>query len=198
MKKIAMISMVPIVAFATAACNNGEPELGKAQSGVESASALASETSTTAHATSTKTSPPPVMSEDGPGEVSVEVDGNVIDEQFTPVVCFPEGPTLKLEGGVEHSAQIHANVEGADDAPTLGQLTIKTHTLNVHIDERTREQTLVTKEGDAWVIDGQGMHEGHANAELPATVKVRIVCPGGTGGVDAPADDAPIEEAPQG
>lgn len=178
MKKTAMISMMLIVAFGMAACNDGESELGKAQSGVESASALSSETSTAAIGdTSTKTSPPAVMSEAGPGEVSVEVDGNVLDEQFTPVVCTPDGSSLKLEGGVENSAEIDVTIDNPDAGPALGELQIKTHTLNVKIDDRTRAEATVTNDGTAWVIEGNGRHEGHENTELPATVKTRIVCP---------------------
>ncbi|WJZ02058.1 lipoprotein LpqH [Corynebacterium freiburgense] len=183
MKKIAIFSMVPVVVCGLVACDNGEPEFGQAQSGVESASAIStsSTSSTPAVDKGSETSPTSVMNETAPGEVKVEVDGKVIEEQFTPVVCIsdyvdpPQG--LKIEGGIENHAEIDAHISDPDGMPSLTNLEIKTTTLDVKIDERFQAQAMVIREGETWNIEGEGVHKGDNDTELPAKVKVRVVCP---------------------
>ncbi|MDO4686538.1 MAG: lipoprotein LpqH [Corynebacterium sp.] len=177
MKKLAAISIVSIIAISAAACDSGEPEFGQSQSGAESASALASTQSSTDGNDAVKSSPPSVRNETTPGEVTIEVDGNPVDEQFTPVVCVPEQDVLKIDGGIENFAQIHAEVATPDAQPALNNLEIKTHTLNVKIDDRFTPNAVVTNDGASWVIEGEGVHSSDTNTELPAQIRVRVMCP---------------------
>ena len=109
---------------------------------------------------------------------SVQVAGNDVDGEFTPVRCTLDdnGNDLDIEIGNDDGDAGHVDIEIRDPEgdPVLEGLDIDTANLDIEIDDENADSAVVSRDGDKWTITGTGKYDDEDRTD---EVRVEVICP---------------------
>lgn len=172
----AALLAVPALALGLAACSNDDATVVTDTPATEKAAdaVTGGDTATTTvedGGTTTATAAPL-----GQDPAVVQVGGKDVEGEFAPVRCEVDDRDLDIEAGPDESrGQVDIEIEDFDTAPRLDNLDIDTANLHVEIDDENARNATVTRDGDVWTIEGQGVHDD--DKSRVEQVRVEVVCP---------------------
>lgn len=178
--RTAALLAIPALTLAMTACSNDEdttvvtdaPEETKISEAVTGDDAGAT-TTTDGDATTTTTQAPL-----GQDAAVVQVAGNDVDGQFTPVRCTLDNDDndLDIEVGNDDgdAGQVDIDINDPNGTPVLESLDIDTANLDIEIDDDNAKNAVVERNGEKWTITGTGKYDDEARTD---EVRVEAICP---------------------
>ena len=177
--RAAVLLAIPALTLSMAACagNDDEtvvtdaPETDKATEAIQGEEGAT--TTIDGDATTTTTQAPL-----GQEAAVVQVAGNDVDGEFTPVRCSmdDDGNELDIEIGNDDGDAGHVDIEIRDPEgdPVLEGLDIDTANLDIEIDDENADSAVVSRDGDKWTITGTGKYDDEDRTD---EVRVEVICP---------------------
>lgn len=108
----------------------------------------------------------------------VQVGGNDVDGQFTPVRCTMDDDDndLDIEIGADDSdtGQVDIDINDPNGTPVLESLDIDTANMDIEIDDDNAQNAVVNRDGDKWTITGTGKYDDEDRTD---EVRVEVICP---------------------
>ena len=160
--RTAALLAIPALTLAMTACSDNEdttvvtdaPEDTKISEAISGDDDGAT-TTTDGDATTTTTQAPL-----GQDAAVVQVGGNDVDGQFTPVRCTIDNDDndLDIEIGADDSdtGQVDIDINDPEGTPVLESLDIDTANMDIEIDDDNAANAVVERDGDKWLITGTG------------------------------------------
>ena len=176
--RAAVLLAIPALTLSMAACASDDetvvtdaPETDKATEAIQGEEGAT--TTTDGDATTTTTQAPL-----GQEAAVVQVAGNDVDGEFTPVRCTLDdnGNDLDIEIGNDDGDAGHVDIEIRDPEgdPVLESLDIDTANLDIEIDDENADGAVVSRDGDKWTITGTGKYDDEDRTD---EVRVEVICP---------------------
>lgn len=180
--RTAALLAIPALTLALAACSGNEdttvvtdaPAEAKVSEAISGDGDDAT-TTTDGDATTTTTQAPL-----GQEAAVVQVGGNDVDGQFTPVRCTMDDDDndLAIEIGADDSdtGQVDIDINDPNGTPVLESLDIDTANMDIEIDDDNAQNAVVNRDGDKWTITGTGKYDDEDRTD---EVRVEVICPTG-------------------
>lgn len=180
--RTAALLAIPALTLAMTACSDNEdttvvtdaPEDTKISEAISGDDDGAT-TTTDGDATTTTTQAPL-----GQDAAVVQVGGNDVDGQFTPVRCTIDNDDndLDIEIGADDSdtGQVDIDINDPEGTPVLESLDIDTANMDIEIDDDNAANAAVERDGDKWLITGTGKYDDEDRTD---EVRVEVICPTG-------------------
>lgn len=179
--RTAALLAIPALTLALAACSSNEdttvvtdaPEATKVS---EAVAGDGSTPATTEGEATTTTAQAPL----GQSAAVVQVAGNDVDGQFTPVRCTLDRDDndldIKIGSDDAGTGTVDIDINDPQGTPVLESLDIDTATVDIEIDDANATGATITRDGDTWQITGTGKHD---DSDRTDDVRVEVVCPVG-------------------
>ncbi len=178
--RTAALLAIPALTLAMAACSSDEDTtvVTDAPEGTKISEAVSGDddgatTTTDGDATTTTTQAPL-----GQQAAVVQVAGNDVDGEFTPVRCTLDNDDndLDIEIGNDDNDAGHVDIDINDPngTPVLESLDIDSANIDIEIDDQNAQDAVVNRDGDKWTITGTGKYDDEDRTD---EVRVEVVCP---------------------
>ena len=179
--RTAALLAIPALTLALAACSDNEDTTVVTDAPAETkvSEAISGDgddatTTTDGDATTTTTQAPL-----GQEAAVVQVGGNDVDGQFTPVRCTMDDDDdndLAIEIGADDSdtGQVDIDINDPNGTPVLESLDIDTANMDIEIDDDNAQNAVVNRDGDKWTITGTGKYDDEDRTD---EVRVEVICP---------------------
>lgn len=175
--RTAALLAIPALTLGLAACSNDDATVVTSEEATSKvADAVSGDDTATTKVTdggTTTTTAAPL----GQDPAAVKVGDQDVQGGFSPVRCELKDNDRELEieaGPDESTGQVDLEIHDPNGTPRLEGLDIDTANLHIEIDDEQAGAATVTRDGDTWIIDGQGTHD---DSNLAEPVHVEVVCP---------------------
>lgn len=169
--RTAALLAIPALTLALAACSDNEDTTVVTDAPAETK--VSEAISGDGDATTTTTQAPL-----GQEAAVVQVGGNDVDGQFTPVRCTMDDDDndLDIEIGADDSdtGQVDIDINDPNGTPVLESLDIDTANMDIEIDDDNAQNAVVNRDGDKWTITGTGKYDDEDRTD---EVRVEVICP---------------------